>query len=235
MGRALAVIFIISFALVIILGAFASTTFDKGFYEKEYEKNGVYEKIGKNLTLAVTANLFNYFHGKEELRFFSPEERSHLADVRSLIRAGYVIYGLALVLVIVSFVLIIKGEKKGEKKVAREKTKAGKIKGKDLGRSARLAKHIAKLIFISSLITIGVVFILGILFLFDFSWAFLAFHQVFFPQGNYFFPDYYPLLVLYPTPFWEDAALHIGLRICITAGIAAALSGVAVALSRRKA
>jgi integral membrane protein (TIGR01906 family) len=59
--------------------------------------------------------------------------------------------------------------------------------------------------------------VLAIVFAVAFEPAFLAFHELFFPPGTYLFPTGSDLIVLFPEPFWFDAALLAGAAIVVVA------------------
>jgi integral membrane protein (TIGR01906 family) len=59
--------------------------------------------------------------------------------------------------------------------------------------------------------------ILAIVFAVAFEPAFLAFHELFFPPGTYLFATGSELIVLFPEPFWFDAALLAGAAIVLVA------------------
>jgi uncharacterized membrane protein len=61
--------------------------------------------------------------------------------------------------------------------------------------------------------------ILAAIFAVAFEPAFLAFHAIFFPAGTYLFSEGSQLIVLFPEPFWFDAALAAGAAILVTAVI----------------
>lgn len=67
--------------------------------------------------------------------------------------------------------------------------------------------------------------ILAIVFAVAFEPAFLAFHQLFFPPGTYLFAAGSELIVLFPEPFWFDAALLAGAAIVLVA-VAVSLIGL---------
>ncbi len=53
--------------------------------------------------------------------------------------------------------------------------------------------------------------------------AFLLFHEIFFPQGNFAFdPATSNLLALYPEPYWSGVTLRVGLSFVALAGAVAA-------------
>jgi hypothetical protein len=69
-----------------------------------------------------------------------------------------------------------------------------------------------------------VVAAIGALSVVAFEPLFLAFHYLFFPQGNFLFPPTSNLIQLYPDWYWEGISLRIGLSFI---AFALALAGVA--------
>ncbi|MGZ8563890.1 MAG: lipoprotein intramolecular transacylase Lit [Candidatus Limnocylindria bacterium] len=67
--------------------------------------------------------------------------------------------------------------------------------------------------------------VLAVVFAVAFEPAFLAFHEVFFPPGSYLFATGSELIVLFPEPFWFDAALLAGASIVLVA-VAVSLIGL---------
>ena len=65
----------------------------------------------------------------------------------------------------------------------------------------------------------AVAVVLAIVFAVAFEPAFLAFHELFFPPGTYLFATGSELIVLFPEPFWFDAALLAGAAIVLVAVI----------------
>lgn len=70
----------------------------------------------------------------------------------------------------------------------------------------------------------AVAVVLGAVFAFAFDRAFLAFHELFFPQGNFLFGPDSNLLRLFPEGFWFESTLVAGLSI-VLACLVAALAG----------
>lgn len=68
--------------------------------------------------------------------------------------------------------------------------------------------------------------ILAAIFAVAFEPAFLAFHAIFFPPGTYLFSEGSQLIVLFPEPFWFDAALAAGGAIVVSAAIVALIGFV---------
>lgn len=122
------------------------------------------------------------------------DERSHMRDVSALVR---VLGTLALVAlaVLVACVLVLR----------RERRRLGGL-----------------LLIAASSIGLAALLV-AILFAVAFDQAFLTFHRIFFPQGNFLFGPNSNLLRLFPEPFWFDAALAAGGSIVVTALAVAAI------------
>jgi len=115
-------------------------------------------------------------------------ERSHMSDVSRLVRLLAGILIVALVLAGVTAAWL-----------RREPRRQGRIMLVAAG-------------------TIGAAaIVLAIVFAVAFEPAFLAFHKLFFPPGTYLFPTGSDLIVLFPEPFWFDAALLAGAAIVLVA------------------
>jgi integral membrane protein (TIGR01906 family) len=125
---------------------------------------------------------------------FDANERGHLADVRGIFGALRVAWALAGILLVA---LLLRLRSRG-----------------------RLARTLRT----SALIAGAVVLAIGLAFAVAFEPAFLAFHYLFFPQGNFLFdPATSNLLRLYPEEYWYGVTLRIGLSFVVTA---LALAGV---------
>jgi uncharacterized membrane protein len=90
--------------------------FYKGFYIQEYSRLDVYshvselQGIGRNdsVTMADDAidNVLKYFHGSEQLRYFTPQEQSHMKDVKMLISTMNFIYYTSAIFFIIIFIIL---------------------------------------------------------------------------------------------------------------------------------
>ena len=58
--------------------------------------------------------------------------------------------------------------------------------------------------------------VVGGIFAFAFDQAFLAFHELFFPQGNFLFGPDSNLLRLFPEGFWFESSIAAGLVIVVS-------------------
>jgi len=65
---------------------------------------------------------------------------------------------------------------------------------------------------------------IGLIATFAFEPLFLAFHYLFFPQGNFLFPSTSNLIRLYPDWYWEGISLRVGASVIL---VALALAAVA--------
>ena len=73
----------------------------------------------------------------------------------------------------------------------------------------------------------------GIVAAFAFEQAFLLFHEVFFPQGNFLFdPTTSNLVRLYPDWYWEGITFRIGLSFIAVAATVAFAAGVGLSRAR---
>jgi integral membrane protein (TIGR01906 family) len=117
-----------------------------------------------------------------------PDERSHMTDVSRLVRILAGILILALVLAGVTAVWL-----------RREPRRQGRIMLLAAGAVGAAAV------------------VLALVFALAFDAAFTAFHELFFPPGTWQFPTGSDLIVLFPEPFWFDAALLAGVAVVVTA------------------
>jgi integral membrane protein (TIGR01906 family) len=117
-------------------------------------------------------------------------ERSHMRDVGSLVRV------LGTLLAVAALVLLF-----SLPTLRHERRRVGRLLLTAAGTVGTLAV------------------VLAIVFAVAFEQAFLAFHELFFPQGNFLFGPDSNLLRLFPEPFWSEAALVAGLAIIVSAVI----------------
>jgi hypothetical protein len=114
-------------------------------------------------------------------------ERSHMRDVAHLVRALWVVLLVAVGLVVGGLVAL-----------RREPRRAGTV---------------------MSWTSVGVgaaAIVVGGIFAFAFDQAFLAFHELFFPQGNFLFGPDSNLLRLFPEGFWFESSIVAGLLIVVS-------------------
>jgi len=128
-------------------------------------------------------------------------EISHMRDVAHLVRALWIALLIAIGLVIASLVAL-----------RREPRRAGMV-----------------MLWTSAGVGIAAI-AAGGFFALDFDQAFLTFHELFFPQGNFLFGPDSNLLRLFPEGFWFESALVAGLLIVLSC---AAVTLVGWRLARR--
>lgn len=128
--------------------------------------------------------------------FFTDDEYAHMADVRGVFDGAKLLVPFAL------FVLIVRLQR------AR----------------ARSAREMWSLLRNGSLMAAAAVAIVGAIATFAFEPLFLAFHQLFFPQGNFLFPPTSNLIRLYPDWYWQGITLRVGASFIAIALILAGLA-----------
>jgi len=112
--------------------------------------------------------------------FFTGRERAHMADVRRVLIAAQIAAGAAALLLVW---------------LAAKTWRGGSL---------------ARLVRAGSLSALALVAVLGIVAAVAFEAAFLLFHQIFFPQGNFLFEPGSNLLALYPQEYFYGVTLRIG-------------------------
>lgn len=129
---------------------------------------------------------------------FTADERSHMADVRSAFR------GAETVAILLAGVMAFR-----------------LIRAQGKGRALRLVRD-------GSLLAAGLVATAGVLAVLAFDQAFLLFHELFFPQGNFLFPPDSNLLRLYPEWYWQGITAGVGVSFIAAALLAAAAADIAL-------
>lgn len=133
----------------------------------------------------------------EPAPLFDANERSHLADVRGVFRALRVAQIAAGLLLLVLL-----------------------VRARSRGTALRLARAAA-------LWSGGAVVALGIVAAVAFEPAFLAFHYLFFPQGNFLFdPATSQLLRVYPEAYWYGVTLRVGATFIVAMAVLAAATSL---------
>jgi integral membrane protein (TIGR01906 family) len=187
--RIIIITFSIALFIVIIFGSLNLMIFNKDFYYKEYSKNGVYESLPVNIDAEnVTDDIIKYFRSSAELQYFNEDEKSHMADVKGLIRLMQFMYYGAAVLIVCLFYYCYR-------------------KFKD-DRYAFI-KVLTKSLLYSSIASIAFLVILFLMAVYSFNFLFTIFHIIFFPQGNWMFSPDSLLITLFPEQFFFDISLRI--------------------------
>lgn len=194
--------------LIILFGSFSLIFNYKSLYYSEYQKNGVYTDISErndiNITESksyvkdVTENIFSFFKGQEELKYFSDEEKSHMKDVKFVVSGiNFIYYSSALFFIILFFIIYFL-------------TKPDKL---------LFIERLSKIVYygsLSSLIFLITIFLWSV---FSFETLFYLMHLILFPQGNWMFPADSLLITLFSERFFFDFALRIFVYAIFQSGI----------------
>ena len=163
----------ISVIIIIILGPLIIFSFSKPFYDAHIQRTDF--SIGKENASELTSNVLNFLNGKELLKEdFTDEEKSHMEDVKKIFLLAKILLGIALIIIIASIM------------------------------SAVILKQEYDYKSIRNASAISFIFMLGmlLLILISFQSGFTAFHNIFFPQGNWQFPIDSMLITLFPEEFF---------------------------------
>lgn len=179
LNKILIFLLVISLVLSLYLASADNLIFNLGFYKKEFSKNNVYEKI--NNADDISKSLIGFFRDENKLPdVFDAKEKSHLGDVKDLIKNIQTLFMfLSLVNITLLSLLLFYSS------TLKDLSKVGIYSG----------------IFGLVLPTFFMIF--------KFSDLFVKFHLVFFPQGNWQFPVNSTLIMLFPGQFFYDAIISI--------------------------
>ncbi len=206
--------------IIIVLSPLAYYLYNFNFYNSLFVKNGVYEVLDKSDVKKLTENVYDYFKYKRDfeafelkgnIKFFNETEISHLDDVRILLKKLLTVFYVSIALFAMLTILLI--EKKPK----------------------RFLKNISLSALISSAVLICLFIILY--FLGNNFWAlFEKFHYIFFPQGNWAFPEGSLIITIFPFGFFYDFFFKLITVSLIIAGVllAGAIAGTAVSNSKPK-
>lgn len=182
----------VSLGLVITLAG-PLLLFNPWFVAFEQARNDVPARLATtqarvdDVTAHMLGDLFGGGRFEEALDggpLLTPDERSHMRDVGGLVRGLTVVLGLAVLVVLWAVALLW-----------------------------REPRRIGRCMLGAGLVTGGLAVVLAALFAVAFDQAFLAFHELFFPQGNFLFGPDSNLLRLFPEGFWFESSLVAGLTI----------------------
>ena len=186
-----ATILIITLIITVIIGSFQLLIFNKSFYYSEYEKYGIYDKLGSNGKLYannITNNVFDFFNSKSELKYFGQSEQSHMQDVKHVILYSKIIYYICSSVFIGLIIFLIVKYKKDQEFIM---------------------EVLSKTTFYSGIILISSIILFLLMVVFYFDTFFILFHSMLFPQGNYLFDPSSLLLTIFPKGFFIDAGIRI--------------------------
>ena len=184
--KLLIILSIILLVFLLFSASFFLVFVDRGFYDKSFDKYGVYDELGVLGVRNTVDYLINYLTSEnteinkiKELSIFLPEERVHLEDVRNVISW---LKALSIASLVLLFAFIIR-----------------------LSVLKDFKPNLRRILMYGSITTLGVLAIIFVLSL-NFPVFFEGFHKILFPQGNYMFPTHYLLIKLFPQEFFKDFA-----------------------------
>ncbi|GBD22911.1 hypothetical protein HRbin29_00558 [bacterium HR29] len=147
-----------------------------------------------------------------ETSLFGPRETQHMADVKRLMRAVFRANEVALAFVL-SYVAL-----------------------RYLWAKEAPLRRLAWEVLLSGALAAAVVVGVGAVVLVGFEGAWTAFHEVVFPNDLWRLdPARDRLIQMFPEPFWQDAALAVGLATLAELALLAAAAGAGLLLSRGRA
>lgn len=201
---AAAALFLIIITFFLPLGIYI---FNFGFYDSLYLENGVYEELNEKDVKTMTFMVFRFFQYRDNLdgqvkyaeptrsmvAFFNDNEISHMVDVRELLKNIFILILVSLISFIILVLLIMLKDRKQSLK------KTG-------------------LIFLWSSSFTLLIFLVLLILSTNFYSLFDNFHVVFFPQGNYMFPEGSLLLMMFPFGFF----FQFFIRLAISSSVIAA-------------
>ncbi|OGY54409.1 MAG: hypothetical protein A3B15_02565 [Candidatus Buchananbacteria bacterium RIFCSPLOWO2_01_FULL_45_31] len=195
-------IIIITLPVIIVLLNLWLLAFDFGWYQSEFAKLGVYQRLEPQKVLAQTGNLFAYLQGKQILTasYYTEREIAHLTDVKNLVTAAKTALTVFAAIFIAALLWLLKKEE---------------------------AKKTIKFIFWAGVFCFGFYLLKAVFFFFFFDRIFLLFHQLAFindfwrldPQTEF-------LIVIFPPELFADLAKRIIVYSLAGAGLLAAISGL---------
>jgi len=199
--------------IIILFSPLAYYIFNLNYYENLYEDNKVFSVLNKNDVLNVTKRIFEFFEYRLELNYldpviqvryadesksavaeFRPDEISHLGDVRVLLTRIFILYYASIVFFIIMTLLLI------EKNIKSFIRNMGII---------FIIPSALMLIFITILYFLGE----------NFPVLFDNFHLLFFPQGNYAFPEGSLIITLFPFGFFYDFFIKLVLSSAVISAV----------------
>ena len=196
--------------IIIVLSPLACYLYNFNFYNSLFVKNGVYEVLDKNDVKKLTENVYDYFKYKRDfetfelkgnIKFFNETEISHLNDVRILLKKIMTVFYISIALFVLFTILLVEKKRK------------------------RFLKNISLSAMISSAVLICL-FILLYFFGNNFWALFEKFHYIFFPQGNWAFPEGSLIITIFPFGFFSDFFYKL---ITVSVVIAVILLALAIA------
>jgi len=136
---------------------------------------------------------------------FTEDEYSHMTDVRQVFTGAKFLVPVALIVIVI-------------------RLQRARLRG---------PREMWRLVRDGALIAVGLVALVGVVAAVAFEPLFLAFHYLFFPQGNFLFdPATSNIVRLYPDWYWEGITLRVGLTFIAVALALATMSSLRLARAK---
>lgn len=191
--KVISVLMIISVPIILCGFNFNSIAFDRGLYKEEFSKHNVYSNLDNYDVEKINDEVLNYLvsrdNGLIENNFFNEREKTHLWDVKILIRGFLSAYYFSIIsflpLIAILFLLM------------------------DFD-FRNISKKLLVILIFGSLLTFFEAVLIYLLPNFNFDFAFDAFHKTFFSPGTYLFnPQFEGIVVLYPGNLFLDLLVRM--------------------------
>ena len=179
----LVILLIINLPILIYLANFKLMVYNHNFYQKEFKKNKVYDEVSNADN--ILDNIFLFFKDKSGLDdVFNENEKSHLQDVKNLVVGVNYFFYILLSIEIILLLLLFLAYRKD------------------------IAVFFEIIGFIFMITGLSIVILSLVLYIFSgsFSDMFVKFHLIFFPWGNWQFPDTSTLIKMFPEQFFYNFA-----------------------------
>ena len=185
---------VITVFFIVLFSTFFSQLYDINYYEKKFEKYGVYDKFSREQARNATLNIFSFFKDQDQLdnEFFNGNEISHMQDVKILIQKSQQIFYISLTIFWIILIVYYLMNRK------------------------EFINFFSELLFYSGVLVFGVMTLFLLIYISTgFDFIFIKFHELFF-TGNYSFnPKISNLKSLFPDYFFRDISIIISLKIYV--------------------
>lgn len=206
----LTILLTVNLPILIYLANFKLMIYDRDYYLSEFKKNRVYDKVA-DANNRLDEVLFLFKTNSPLSNAFNENEKSHMVDVRNLIVwLNYSFYAsLALEILLIAALFL--------------------THRKDIP----LFIDMTGLIFIITGLSMLLASLIMYIFSGSFSDMFVTFHQIFFPWGNWQFPDSSILIQMFPEEFFYNFTYKVVSNALITAIITTVL-GIILVVPNKK-
>lgn len=158
MNKTISIIFSVFLPIAILLFSINIIAFNESFYTKKYDEYSIPSStnIEKDELMDLTNKLFKYLKGEEDnshiKKYFNKKELIHLEDVRVLFKEGFILRNISIIILLISFLYLI----------------------------FKNPKNLVKYSMYSSIVSLGIVLAVFLLYLIDFNKYFTYFHLILF-------------------------------------------------------